>query len=147
MNTGYVPPTDLGSWIGKFKQQYNWKPSIMFWQFKNDAKGNIMKQVLSTAGIDYRDQSDISNNTKPQPKPTPVPPQPKPTPVPPQPKPTPSDNKVSPAPGASYVLSMFYCGFSGNFCGQSSTDDVNSKSAIVILAFANTNSDGTITVD
>lgn len=42
---------------------------------------------------------------------------------------------------------MFYCGFSGDFCGQSTTDDVNQKSAIVILAFANTNKDGTITVD
>jgi chitinase len=42
---------------------------------------------------------------------------------------------------------MFYCGFSGDFCGQSTTDDVNPKSAIVILAFANTNKDGTITVD
>lgn len=42
---------------------------------------------------------------------------------------------------------MFYCGFSGNFCGQSTTDDVNTKSSIVILAFANTNYDGSITVD
>jgi chitinase len=54
---------------------------------------------------------------------------------------------VNPAAGASHVLSMFYCGFGGNFCGQSTTDDVNSKSSIIILAFANTNSDGTISVD
>jgi len=42
---------------------------------------------------------------------------------------------------------MFYCGFGGDFCGHSDTDDVNPKSAIVILAFANTQSDGSIIVD
>jgi chitinase len=42
---------------------------------------------------------------------------------------------------------MFYCGFSGNYCGQSTTDDVNPRSSIVILAFANTNNDGSISVD
>lgn len=42
---------------------------------------------------------------------------------------------------------MFYCGFGGDFCGQSSTDDINPKTSIVILAFANTKSDGSIIVD
>jgi hypothetical protein len=42
---------------------------------------------------------------------------------------------------------MFYCGFGGNYCGQSNTNDVNNKAAIVILAFANTKSDGSISVD
>lgn len=42
---------------------------------------------------------------------------------------------------------MFYCGFGGNFCGQSTTDDVSSKSAIVILAFANILTNGSIQVD
>ena len=42
---------------------------------------------------------------------------------------------------------MFYCGFSGHYCGQSTTDDVNPRSSIVILAFANTNNDGSISVD
>ena len=42
---------------------------------------------------------------------------------------------------------MFYCGFGGDYCGQSNTDDVNAKASIVILAFANTNNDGTISVD
>lgn len=50
-------------------------------------------------------------------------------------------------PGASHTLSMFYCGFSGDFCGQSTTDDVNPKSSVVILAFVNKNSDGSIIVD
>lgn len=49
--------------------------------------------------------------------------------------------------GASHVLSMFYCGFGGDFCGQSNTDDVNPKSAISILSFANTQKNGSIIVD
>lgn len=44
-------------------------------------------------------------------------------------------------------LSMFYCGFSGDFCGQSTDDDVNSKSTIVILAFANSANNGSVIVD
>lgn len=166
MNTGYVNPADLGRWSAQFSRQYKWRPSFMFWQFKNDPRGEIMNQVLSSAGINYRDQGfmDGSSNTrppipppepapprptppkpqpKPKPKPTPVPPTP--TPVPPTPSPT--DTTVNPAPGASHVLSMFYCGFGGNFCGQSTTDDVNPKASIVILAFANSKSDGSIEVD
>jgi hypothetical protein len=42
---------------------------------------------------------------------------------------------------------MFYCGFGGDYCGQSTTDDVNNKSTTVILAFANTNGDGTLNID
>jgi chitinase len=44
-------------------------------------------------------------------------------------------------------MSIFYCGFGGDFCGQSSTDDVNPGASIVILAFVNTNTDGSVTVD
>lgn len=47
MNTGYVQPADLGRWLRQFKQEHNWRPSVMFWQFKNDALGDIMKQVLN----------------------------------------------------------------------------------------------------
>lgn len=36
------------------------------------------------------------------------------------------------------VLSVYYCGFGGNFCGQSTTNDVYPKTTHVILAFANT---------
>ncbi len=46
-----------------------------------------------------------------------------------------------------YNVSMFYCGFSGEYCGQSNSDDINEKVDIVILAFANTNADGSIRVD
>jgi hypothetical protein len=68
MNTGYVQPTDLGKWLGQFKQEYNWRPSVMFWQFKNDARGDIMKQVLNAAGVDYRDQG-FMDDTMPTPGP------------------------------------------------------------------------------
>jgi len=48
---------------------------------------------------------------------------------------------------SSYSLSMFWCGFSGAFCGQSKTDDVNSKADFVLLAFANIKPDGGVIVD
>ncbi len=47
----------------------------------------------------------------------------------------------------SKVLSIFWCGFSGNYCGQSTTDDVNAKATHVIMAFANSNADGSISTD
>ena len=47
----------------------------------------------------------------------------------------------------NYQLSMFYCGFGQYFCGQSTTNDVNMASTNIIMAFANTNADGTIIVD
>ncbi len=45
------------------------------------------------------------------------------------------------------MLSIFYCGFGGDYCGQSNTDDVNPAATIVILAFANTQADGSVKVD
>lgn len=42
---------------------------------------------------------------------------------------------------------MFYCGFGGDYCGQSIIDDVNPLAHIIILAFANTLPDGKIIVD
>ena len=54
---------------------------------------------------------------------------------------------VIPVSGSSYFLSMFYCGFGKDFCGQSTTDDVQSKASIVILAFANILNNGSIEVD
>ena len=48
---------------------------------------------------------------------------------------------------ATYALSMFYCGFSGQYCGQSTADDVNPAASIIILAFANTLTNGAIQVD
>jgi chitinase len=48
---------------------------------------------------------------------------------------------------SNFAISIFYCGFGADFCGQSKTDDVNPKAEFVILAFCNTNPDGSITVD
>jgi len=45
------------------------------------------------------------------------------------------------------VLSVYYCGFGGNFCGQSTDNDVYPKTTHVILAFANTQADGSIIID
>jgi chitinase len=53
----------------------------------------------------------------------------------------------SPIPNGNFKLSIFYCGFSGNYCGQSTTDDVNPAASLVILAFANTVANGGIVVD
>lgn len=47
----------------------------------------------------------------------------------------------------SLPVSIFYCGFGGDFCGQSTTDDVNPNVKFVILAFVNPQYDGTILVD
>lgn len=44
-------------------------------------------------------------------------------------------------------LSMFYCGFGGDFCGQSTTNDVNNATTTVILAFVNSNVDGSVSID
>jgi chitinase len=54
---------------------------------------------------------------------------------------------TKPVPANNHVLSVFWCGFGGDFCGQSTTDDVNPKATHVILAFANTNADGSVYVD
>lgn len=48
---------------------------------------------------------------------------------------------------SAYDLSMFYCGFGGNFCGQSTDDDVHPKTTTVILAFVNTQPDGSVLAD
>jgi chitinase len=46
-----------------------------------------------------------------------------------------------------HQLSMFYCGFGGDFCGQSTDNDVNNAASYVILAFVNTNPDGSVSLD
>lgn len=48
---------------------------------------------------------------------------------------------------ATYDISMFYCGFGPNFCGQSTDDDVNPNTRTVILAFVNTQADGSVIAD
>ena len=47
----------------------------------------------------------------------------------------------------AYDLSIFYCGFSSNYCGHSNSDDVYSKANIVILAFANIADSGKVVMD
>lgn len=47
----------------------------------------------------------------------------------------------------STPVSIFYCGFGQDYCGQSNTDDVNPNVKFVILAFANPGADGTVAVD
>jgi hypothetical protein len=44
-------------------------------------------------------------------------------------------------------LSIFYCGFSTNFCGHSNTDDVSPNASIIILAFLNNSPDGSTIID
>ena len=51
------------------------------------------------------------------------------------------------ASASCYDLSLYYCGFSSEFCGQSKFDDVNPKSDYVFLAFANIRADGCAVVD
>ena len=41
-------------------------------------------------------------------------------------------------PSKTPFVSIFYCGFGGDYCGQSSSDDINPSAKFVILAFANT---------
>ena len=42
---------------------------------------------------------------------------------------------------------MFYCGFGGEYCGQSKDDDVNRLTTNVILAFVNTSPSGAVVMD
>lgn len=45
------------------------------------------------------------------------------------------------------VLSLYYCGFGDKFCGQSTEDDVHPGTTLVILAFLNTQADGSVIMD
>lgn len=47
----------------------------------------------------------------------------------------------------SKVLGEYWCGFGGSYCGQSTGNDVNAAATHVIMAFANTNENGSIAVD
>lgn len=47
----------------------------------------------------------------------------------------------------AFKNSMFYCGFSGDYCGQSKTNDVHPSISTVILAFVNTLPDGKVVID
>lgn len=45
------------------------------------------------------------------------------------------------------ILSLVYCGFGGNYCGQSIDDDVYSRATHVLLAYAVVTPNGAISVD
>lgn len=47
----------------------------------------------------------------------------------------------------SAPLVQYYCGFSGSFCGQSTQDDTNRNSSLIVLAFANIAVNGSIILD
>jgi hypothetical protein len=47
----------------------------------------------------------------------------------------------------AFKNAIFYCGFSGDFCGQSRINDVHPSIDTIILAFANTLPDGKVIVD
>jgi hypothetical protein len=48
---------------------------------------------------------------------------------------------------SSDPVAIYYCGFSGSFCGQSNTDDTNHNTTLVVLAFANILSNGSVVMD
>lgn len=50
-------------------------------------------------------------------------------------------------PLLSAPVAVYYCGFSGSFCGQSTTNDANINSSLIILAFANIATNGSIIID
>lgn len=47
----------------------------------------------------------------------------------------------------SFPLAEYYCGFGTSFCGQSLTDDTNGNASLIILAFANIQSNGSVLMD
>jgi hypothetical protein len=113
----------------------------MFWQLKSDRQGTIIKTVLNRAlgsSFDNTTQTNNTSNTAPNTTTNIT-----------NTTNTTNNTQVSNTtnPNSPHILSMFYCGFGGDFCGQSTFDDVNPKSSIVLLAFANTQLNGSIQVD
>lgn len=180
MNTGFVEAEDLGLMIRQFlKENEGWKPSVMFWQFKNDQKGDVIRTVLEKAGVDFKVFEDLykgkdggllinnntnivvnsnttknttnttnTNTTNTNTNTTNITSTTKDTTNTTNTTTNPTNTSGFPiAANSSHSLSMFYCGFGSDFCGQSSTDDVSPKASVVILAFANTQSNGSILVD
>lgn len=42
------------------------------------------------------------------------------------------------------MYAIYWCGFDGNYCGQSNSDDVYDDATHVMMAFANANKDGSL---
>lgn len=51
------------------------------------------------------------------------------------------------AAASAIPLIEYYCTFGGDFCGQSNTDDTHPSASIIILAFANILTNGTVIND
>lgn len=135
MNTGYVTPESFGDFWKKFRAEKGIEPQVMFWQLKSDKQGDIIKKVLARALSETSNNSTGQNSTSNTTNTTA----------------NNTTNNTQPSnttnPNSPYILSMFYCGFGGAFCGQSTFDDVNPKTSIVTLAFANTLFNGSIEID
>lgn len=126
----------------------------MTWQFCNDVKGKFISDYLSPFG-EVTIQPTVPTTTTPT---TTTPTTTTPTTTTPTtttPTTTTPTTTVPTVPttttpvpaGNGRNLAMFYCGFGGDFCGQSTYDDVNHRATTVILAFSNTVRDGSIVVD
>lgn len=63
MNTGYVSSTDLGAWCEKAATDLNWYGGVMFWQFKNDLSGNIVKNATSGLIAKAKSAGKFFNNS------------------------------------------------------------------------------------
>ena len=63
MNTGYVNSTDLGAWCEKAATDLNWFGGGMFWQFKNDLSGNIIKAASNSLITKAKLAGIFVNNT------------------------------------------------------------------------------------
>ena len=62
-NTGYVSPQDLGLWGVQGFNQFQWKTGYMFWQYKSDINGTIMKTVYQPLEEAIANNNNTNNNT------------------------------------------------------------------------------------
>ena len=141
MNTGYITAESFGDHWKRFRTEKGIEPQVMYWQLKSDRQGEIIKTVLNRAlsgtignTTEQNNTSKTTNNNTTTNNTT-------------NNTSTNSTQSNTTNPNSPYILSMFYCGFGGDFCGQSTFDDVNPKTSIVTLAFANTLLNGSIEVD
>ena len=46
MNTGYVDSVNLGNWAIQAYNDFGWNTGFMFWQYRSDLTGNIIKNAV-----------------------------------------------------------------------------------------------------
>ena len=46
MNSGYVTSTSLGQWTSRAYDDFCWYTGVMFWQYKNDDRGLLIKNAV-----------------------------------------------------------------------------------------------------